>query len=356
MKKLTCEMCGNTDLIKQDGVFVCQSCGTKYSVEEAKKMMVEGTVDVKGTVKVDDSEELNNLYVIARRARDENNANDAYKYYEMILLKEPTSWEATFFVPYFKSLLKFYNKGLYARSEAMSFMPPCIPTVMKLIKENYNDRKVQVKSVELVTKKCVELEKLYSSYVNRDEKKVYKHHLRELMYSIGDCIYEYFNEYSELHSCAIEVWNIALSNVPIIFNEEYEKIIKDHVSKLNDYGEYITYEDVLGHNINRKKTSGANGANISNNTSGGCYVATAVYGSYDCPQVWTLRRFRDDILAKTWYGRAFIYTYYAISPIIVKKFGHAEWFKKMWHGKLDRMVERLQKNGVKSTPYKDKKY
>ena len=38
MQKLTCEMCGSSDLIKQDGVFVCQSCGCKYSVEEAKKM------------------------------------------------------------------------------------------------------------------------------------------------------------------------------------------------------------------------------------------------------------------------------------------------------------------------------
>lgn len=50
MKQLTCEMCGGTDLIKQDGVFVCQSCGCKYSIEEAKKMMVEGTVEVAGTV------------------------------------------------------------------------------------------------------------------------------------------------------------------------------------------------------------------------------------------------------------------------------------------------------------------
>jgi len=34
-------------------MFVCQHCGTKYSVEEAKKLMIEGTVDVQGTVKVD---------------------------------------------------------------------------------------------------------------------------------------------------------------------------------------------------------------------------------------------------------------------------------------------------------------
>ncbi|BCN30374.1 hypothetical protein bsdtb5_16690 [Anaeromicropila herbilytica] len=35
---------------------------------------------------------------------------------------------------------------------------------------------------------------------------------------------------------------------------------------------------------------------------GKCYIVTAVYGSYDYPQVWTLRRFRDFYLAKSWYG------------------------------------------------------
>ena len=88
----------------------------------------------------------------------------------------------------------------------------------------------------------------------------------------------------------------------------------------------------------------------------GCYVATCVYGSYDCPEVWTLRRYRDNTLAETWYGRLFIKTYYAISPTIVKWFGHTEWFKKMWQGKLDRMVAKLQANGVESTPYEDKKW
>lgn len=88
----------------------------------------------------------------------------------------------------------------------------------------------------------------------------------------------------------------------------------------------------------------------------GCYVATCVYGSYDCPQVWTLRRFRDNTLGSTWYGRAFIRTYYTISPMIVKWFGNTAWFKKMWRGTLDRMVKKLEANGVENTPYKDKKW
>ena len=88
----------------------------------------------------------------------------------------------------------------------------------------------------------------------------------------------------------------------------------------------------------------------------GCYVATAVYGSYDCPQVWTLRRFRDNALAKTWYGRAFIRVYYAISPTLVKWFGHSKWFKTFWKVRLDKMVTKLQDKGYEDTPYKDASY
>ena len=85
----------------------------------------------------------------------------------------------------------------------------------------------------------------------------------------------------------------------------------------------------------------------------GCYVATAVYGSYDCPQVWTLRRFRDNALAKTWYGRTFIRVYYAISPTLVKWFGHSKWFIAFWKVRLDKMVTKLQRKGYASSPYQD---
>lgn len=85
-----------------------------------------------------------------------------------------------------------------------------------------------------------------------------------------------------------------------------------------------------------------------------CYVATSVYGSYNCLEVWTLRRFRDNTLDETWYGRVFIKAYYAISPTLVKWFGETQWFKKMWRKPLDRMVSSLQRKGIESTPYQDK--
>lgn len=95
---------------------------------------------------------------------------------------------------------------------------------------------------------------------------------------------------------------------------------------------------------------------LRDESSGGCYVATAVYGSYDCPEVWTLRRFRDNKLAESWYGRAFIRTYYAASPLLVKWFGHTGWFKKFWKHHLDKLINKLHANGYASTPYEDKNW
>ena len=90
--------------------------------------------------------------------------------------------------------------------------------------------------------------------------------------------------------------------------------------------------------------------------SGGCYIATAGYGSYDCPEVWTLRRFRDFRLGVSWYGRLFIKLYYFVSPTIVKYFGQTKLFQTFWRKKLDRFVKNLNNQGYSSLPYNDKNW
>ena len=85
MRQLTCEMCGSTDMLKQDGVFVCQCCGCKYSVEEAKKMMVEGTVQVEGTVKVDNKDKIENYLKMAESAYESENLKEAEDYANKII-------------------------------------------------------------------------------------------------------------------------------------------------------------------------------------------------------------------------------------------------------------------------------
>ncbi len=63
MNAIICELCGSNDVVKKDGLYICQHCGTKYTVEEAKKLI--------GTVKIDRTDETEKLLTLARRAREE---------------------------------------------------------------------------------------------------------------------------------------------------------------------------------------------------------------------------------------------------------------------------------------------
>lgn len=87
MKRLVCEMCGSSDIIKQEGLFVCQSCGTKYSVEEAKKMMVEGTV------RIDNTHMIENYLEMADNAYASGNSTEAESYCNKIIEIDPTNYK-----------------------------------------------------------------------------------------------------------------------------------------------------------------------------------------------------------------------------------------------------------------------
>jgi len=96
-------------------------------------------------------------------------------------------------------------------------------------------------------------------------------------------------------------------------------------------------------NLNPDDYKSEKGSGAPHGSSGGCYVATCVYGSYDSPQVLTLRSFRDQRLAKTMPGRAFIKAYYSVSPHLVRKFGSSRSFHRICKAILDPFVRHLER-------------
>lgn len=350
MKAIACEMCGSQDLVKQEGMYVCQHCGTKYSVEEAKKLMIEGAVDVSGsTVIVDSSADLKNLYELARRAKKDNDNEKAYEYYNQIVGKDPLSWEAYFYSAYYRATLGIIGE---IGSEA-NRLSNSIETVLSLIKNNVAIADEQRKAVEEVATKLGEISSsLFQIYHDYDKNLKLPLSLEvqkqqnyvancsptiDLAYKAGDLIIQVFGD--SFGGVAAACWKVGVNlNQQASFyrwNMQKESaIIQDYCAKIQLYDP--------SYSIPKEKS--------------GCYIATAVYGSYDCPQVWTLRRFRDYTLAETLFGRLFIALYYATSPTLVKWFGQTEWFKNMWRPKLDKMVERLNREGVADTPYQDRKW
>lgn len=354
MKALKCEMCGSNDVVKQEDLFVCQNCGTKYSVEAARKMMIEGTVEVKGTVTIDESQKIQTWVTFAQTALRADNLKEAYDYANKILELTPNSIEAwmirmkciskmgTLENPRTGEILTI-GKNIIAldRSKEEELGLFFLDTGTQMLRSAFSllngevDKDSVFHNTEALDKYCgqaIALEQTVAGF------SIFKS--SEAIQAKGD---DFVGAYQDFTECLVD------------YIHELNPYDKETIEELNK--KYEAVDMSLRKDFPTTSYFDENQDNATmppDEKKSGCYVATAVYGTYNCPQVWTLRRFRDDILDETWYGRAFIRTYYAISPTLVKWFGHTDWFKKMWRKPLDKMVASLQEKGVESTPYQDK--
>lgn len=149
----------------------------------------------------------------------------------------------------------------------------------------------------------------------------------------------------------------AISNQYVLYSQGLTERLAIYGSKLLDSAVEARKTTLTSYKegLNAEDKTNISESYISNRaTKNGCYIATCVYGSYDCPQVWTLRRFRDYRLDKTWYGRVFIKCYYTVSPTLVKWFGGTKWFRYISKFMLDKMVSNLNDIGFEDTYYHDK--
>ena len=352
-----CTQCGasiEVDATKEAGI--CQHCGTAFITEKVinnyQTTITNNNVFYGATINIA-GPNLDNLYQLARRFRINCNISEASKYYNMILEQEPSSWEAFFYCTYYKAA----TARKHEVQEAAQAIVICLDAVFDMIDEGEKTDSAKIVALKDVASSCMSWVDSFHEFVLNPEgvnisMMELPSHIKSVAmtcltiatvsYMVGDKIEQRFPYLREsLSDVCTKAWKQGVkihqdcnSQLP---NEQQGWLV------INDYAKKI-----------QKHDPSFDATSTETQQSGGCYIATAVYGSYDCPQVWTLRRFRDHTLANTWYGRAFIRAYYVISPALVKWFGHTTWFKNIWRGKLDKLVNNLQNQGVESTPYQDK--
>lgn len=177
MKQLICEMCGSTELLKQEGVFVCQTCGTKYTVEEAKKMMVE----VAGSVAVKNAAQLENLLNLAHSSFDSENYAQAEEFCNQVIAMDDTNYDAC----KLKGEAIFYQ--INAKNQRILEVYNCIMTSFRVLDEEQKEEKKYeiwsllkhcfecevafwLKWFEIDRPSVVTLEKVKNSYVDSCDK------------------------------------------------------------------------------------------------------------------------------------------------------------------------------------------
>ncbi len=101
MKKIVCELCDCTEFTKDGGMFVCNSCGTKYSAEEAKALMkeVEGDAPAVGAPAGmpqanPNQQQIENLLVLASNAFESANNEETESYCNKVIELDVTCYKA----------------------------------------------------------------------------------------------------------------------------------------------------------------------------------------------------------------------------------------------------------------------
>lgn len=143
------------------------------------------------------------------------------------------------------------------------------------------------------------------------------------------------NEWTACNNCLNKIASILSSVLPQSNNnydpnESVKQYMEKQLKRLDEADKYYKNQDQLKKehsNLSENSQSQGSSSNIpkyptsasqsNSNSSEGCFIATAVFGSYEHPIVKEFRCFRDVRLSKSKLGKFAISVYYHISPSLV---------------------------------------
>jgi DNA-directed RNA polymerase subunit RPC12/RpoP len=354
MVSVNCTSCGGKiqlDNQKESGF--CLHCGAKIVFREA----IQKVEFVNGP-------NIDNLMKIAKTAFEDGSNAEAVDYFNKVLEIDADNWEAI----YYKGLAKAWKSTL--GDICLSDATRGATRALELYITRNNP--TQSETYEIRNLFAVEIHKVIVALFNLSVK--------------------HYNEFWELENSADEYWervghcSLALAYCTSLISDDMVKsseqiknnkvaFLKHQVTYMVEKCKWLRYKGDSVWNGSRYVDNYINTwvldsvrqaavaqydecvAEIQKNDlnyqppviartgytkSGGCYIATAVYGSYEAPEVMVLRKFRDEVLTKSLLGRVFIKTYYVLSPPVANWLKSAKRTNKIVKVLLDNLVNKLQ--------------
>lgn len=99
MALITCPECGKQ---VSDKATACPNCGCPISAAQPSAVEITApVVEPASSVSAPKSNDFEKYMTLARRAKEDSNAENAARYYDLALRENPLSWEASFYQVYF---------------------------------------------------------------------------------------------------------------------------------------------------------------------------------------------------------------------------------------------------------------
>lgn len=307
MNKLICELCGSNSLTKVDDLFVCDYCRTKYTPEQARKMLVEGSV------RLDRSGDIGGLNEIATKALESKNYKEAFEYANRILEIDPRSSAA------------WYAKGVSSgwlstvSNIRILEMINAFKTCIDFAKDQERER-LKEKCASQVNIICVACWNISLHHVSQfaSVDGTWEGHVA--------CARQALDGFSLSHAWHPDrqpLDNIVVVASGLINGAAYQywdpvwNAQRTKVRQLSDAGkaEMQSLIESAGEKI-RKSDEGYVTPKPVTQTD--CFVVTATMGSEEAVPVRVLREYRDTVLVYSKHGRSFVNWYYMAGPRIAR--------------------------------------
>ena len=129
-------------------------------------------------------------------------------------------------------------------------------------------------------------------------------------------------------------------------NDNYEEELRERQRELEEEAEerLRERERELEEEYERHKTRVDE---ITGTNSGGCFIATAAYGTPFANEIDVLREWRDKTLQTTIPGKSFVKTYYKYAPRVAKYIENREFLKGLTRLILYPLVRALKVVGYR---------
>ncbi|MDR3230785.1 MAG: hypothetical protein LBT65_05050 [Synergistaceae bacterium] len=329
MTELQCRTCGGKLVMAPDNESSeCENCGASYTRENMREMSGAASADAGTLSGADDFDRSGEAFL---NLREWARALDVFEKMTREYPGDSRGWWGALLA---KTELLTLNPRAF-EDDYKKTLAVATPEFHSIVKNQFEEYAGRFEK---------KLERLKSGAIVREKSERHLCYMDETTLFIvrqdGEFSFPEYHAGSYNDSYSVHAWFKIHNNGKLTYNYASDSPQTSWILKISDDFQEIVIGNEDGAYM-RPYTLDPHGVKLEDSSHRRCYIATAVYGSCEAPEVLTLRRFRDEVLLRSSSGRKFVALYYRYSPPCAEKLKNHRYVNRVVKFFLDGIVRTI---------------